>query len=186
MCWHLLSILVNFMILLHHKYYENFESWWTTVRFSAGILSVSRISAGNLYLRANSAKPNISRIFHSAVIFHSVEKLRLGGLCRTDVQTLSIMTQDRSKWRRVVMDTLDTNGRKPMHGMKKTKWKEAWTAPLHDESCELVALRVWSDTQCYQSPSRLIPTKREPHPGNLQPQYSTAVTHCLLVATHYT
>jgi len=36
--------------------------------------------------------------------------------CRTDAQTLSIMAQDSSEWRRVVMETLETNGRRP--------WKE--------------------------------------------------------------
>jgi len=35
--------------------------------------------------------------------------------CRTDAQTLSIIAQDRSEWRRVVMEALDTNGRKPMN-----------------------------------------------------------------------
>jgi hypothetical protein len=34
--------------------------------------------------------------------------------CRTDAQTLNIMAQDRSEWRQVVMEALDTNGRKPM------------------------------------------------------------------------
>jgi hypothetical protein len=34
--------------------------------------------------------------------------------CWTDAQTLSIMAQDRSEWRRIVMEALDTNGRKPM------------------------------------------------------------------------
>jgi len=36
------------------------------------------------------------------------------GWSRTDVQTLSIMAQDRSEWRRVVVEALDINGRKPM------------------------------------------------------------------------
>jgi len=34
--------------------------------------------------------------------------------CQTDVQTLGIIAQDRSEWKRVVMETLVTNGRKPM------------------------------------------------------------------------
>ena len=33
--------------------------------------------------------------------------------CRANVHTLSIMAQDRSEWKRVVVDALDTNGRKP-------------------------------------------------------------------------
>jgi len=35
--------------------------------------------------------------------------------CRTDAQTLSIIAQDCSEWRLVVMETLDTNGRKPVY-----------------------------------------------------------------------
>jgi len=35
--------------------------------------------------------------------------------CRTDAQTLSIIAQDSAQWRRVVMETLDTNGHKPMN-----------------------------------------------------------------------
>jgi len=34
--------------------------------------------------------------------------------CRTDVQTHSIMAQDRLEWRRIVMEALDNNGRQPM------------------------------------------------------------------------
>jgi len=34
--------------------------------------------------------------------------------CWTDAQTLSVIAQDCSEWRRVVLEALDTNGSKPM------------------------------------------------------------------------
>jgi len=40
--------------------------------------------------------------------------------CRTDVHILSIIAQDRSKWRRIVTEALYTNGGQA-HGMKLKK-----------------------------------------------------------------
>jgi len=41
---------------------------------------------------------------------------------RTDVHTISIMAQDRSpEWRRVVIEALDTNGRKPMEWRRRNE-----------------------------------------------------------------
>jgi len=42
------------------------------------------------------------------------KEVRKGIVRATVAQTLSIIAQDHSEWRRVVMEALDTNGRKPM------------------------------------------------------------------------
>ena len=40
---------------------------------------------------------------------------------RVDVHTLSIMARDRSEWKRVVVEALDTKGRKPMEGRRSRR-----------------------------------------------------------------
>jgi len=58
-------------------------------------------------------------------------------------------------------------------------------APLPDTSTQ-----VWSvlngTTQSYLSITRSIPSRAGPHLEHLHPQFSTAFTHCLLIATHFT
>jgi len=44
--------------------------------------------------------------------------------CRADAQTLSIIAQDRSEWRRVVMDALHGHQRTQDHGINKKKKKK--------------------------------------------------------------
>jgi len=59
---------------------------------------------------------------------------------------------------------------------------------LHEtssRSAQAWAVLNWI-TQSYLPPTRFIPARAEPLPGNLHPQSSTAVTHCLLIAKHFT
>jgi len=72
---------------------------------------------------------------------------------------------------------------------QQCKCKEACIALCYDTSSR--SAQAWSVlngfTKSYLPPTRFIPARARPcTPGNLHPQSSTAVTHCLLIATHFT
>jgi len=46
--------------------------------------------------------------------------------CQTDIHTLISMAQDRSQWRRIVNEALDTNGREPARNEEEEKKNGAY------------------------------------------------------------
>jgi len=52
--------------------------------------------------------------------------------CRTDVQALSIMAQESSEWRRVVMEALDTKEKRMLKGGQKSVTYFQWVWDFFD------------------------------------------------------